>query len=410
MDGRRDAVGPPEDDDGRSPLRRRDFAIYWWSQMVSSPGTWVHNVTASVLILTLTGSPFMVGVVNFALFIPTLLFSLSAGTLGDRVDKRRVVAAAQTGACLVAGATAVLSATGVLTPALLVLTCFLLGTANATSKPAMSAMIPLLVPRPAVARATAVNVLQFQLGQIIGPGLASIILLVGTPAWGFGLNALSCLGPVLGMQLIRLRASTAPARDPRSRSRGTSDGLRFIRGSATMPAILLTVVLSNGAVEALRTLAPTLAAGLDRPAAAGVIIMGYSVGALLGLLVFPRVERRLRGRVVLVSAFGLQALGVTCVALAPGLPLTVLAAAPIGVGFSFTTPLLSASLQALTPDQYLSRVMSTFSIAHLGLRPVFALVAGGLASLLDARAALVAFVVLALAAAVLVHRRRVADG
>ena len=399
----------PEGESARALLRRRDFGIYWWSQMVSSPGTWVHNVTASVLMLTLTGSPFLVGVVNFAIFIPTLLFSLPAGTLGDRVDKRRVVAAAQLAAALVAAVLTVLSATDRLTPATLVLMCFLVGTANAVSKPALSAMIPLLVPRPSVARATAVNVMQFQLGQIVGPALASLILVVGTPAWGFGLNAVSCLSPVVAMQLIRLREVRRPARAAGARASGTAEGLRFIRATSAMPAILVTVIVSNGAVEALRTLAPTLARDLDRPAAAGVIIMGYSVGALLGLVSFGSVEDRLPRRWLLVMAFGLQALGVACVALAPNLPLTILAAAPIGVGFSLSTPLLSASLQALAPDEYRSRVMSAFSMAHLGLRPLFALVAGGLATLLDATTALAVFAVVAVIAAVVVRRRRVAE-
>ena len=403
------AAPEPAPESARALLRRRDFGIYWWSQMVSSPGTWVHNVTASVLMLTLTGSPFMVGVVNFAIFIPTLLFSLPAGTLGDRVDKRRVVAVAQLAAALLAGVLTVVTAAGRLTPVLLALLCFGVGTANAVTKPSLSAMVPLLVPRASVARATAVNVMQFQLGQIIGPALASLILVAGTPAWAFGLNAASCLGPVVAMRLIRLRPSGRPPRAPGARAGGTGEGLRFIRATSAMPAILLTVILSNGAVEALRTLAPTLARDLDRPAAAGVIIMGYSVGALLGLVSFGWVEDRLPRRWLLVTAFALQALGVACVALAPGLPLTIAAAAPIGVGFSLSTPLLSASLQSLSPDEYRSRVMSAFSMAHLGLRPLFALVAGGLATVLDTTTALMVFAAVALTAAVLVRRRRVAD-
>ena len=83
-------------------LRRRDFALYWWAGTVSGPGTWLHNVTASVLMLQMTGSPFLVGLVNFATFIPTLLFSLPAGSLGDRFDKRWVVAWSQLAALVVA--------------------------------------------------------------------------------------------------------------------------------------------------------------------------------------------------------------------------------------------------------------------------------------------------------------------
>lgn len=399
--------GPP----ARHLLRRRDFGLYWWSQLVSSPGTWVHNVTASVLMFTMTGSSFLVGVVNFATFIPTLLFSLPAGSLGDRLDKRRLVAVALSAGALVAAVLTVLSATAVLTPALLVGACFLIGTANAVAKPSLSAMIPMLVPREAIARATALNVMQFQFGQIVGPGLASVILLTAEPAWGFGINAVSFLAPVVAMPLLHLGVAGAARQRPAGRPRGaTAEGVRFIRSSAAMPAILVTVVLSNGAVEALRTLAPTLADDFGRPAAAGVIIMGYSVGALLGLLSFPRLEPHLPRRRMLPTAFVMQASGVACVALAPNLPLTVVAAAPIGIGFSLSTPLLSAALQELAPDAFRSRVMSVFSMAHLGLRPVFALVAGGVATLLGAPVALTLFAVVAAVTSLEVHRRRVAGG
>jgi MFS family permease len=402
-------TAPPDPDESpssRDLLRRRDFGLYWWSLMVSSPGTWLHNITASVLMLTLTGSPFMVGVVNFAIFVPTLVFSLPAGALGDRVDKQRLVSVALGAGAVVAPVLTALSATGALTPALLVLTCFGIGTANAVAKPAVSAMVPLLVPRASVGRATALTVMQFQLGQIIGPGLASLILLTATPAWGFALNAVSFLGPILAMQLLRLRPQAPAARGERPTS-ATRDGLRFIRGTATMPAILVTVVLSNGAVEALRTLAPTIADGFGRPASAGIIVMGYSVGALLGLVSFGTIEKHLPRRWMLLTAFSLQAVGVTCVALAPDLVLTVAGALPIGIGFSLSTPLLSAALQDLSTDGYRSRVMSVFSMAHLGVRPVYALVAGAGATLVGTPATLAVFAAAAAVTALGTHRRGV---
>jgi MFS family permease len=406
----REALGPDPVEEIPSAwalLRRRNFGLYWWAGMVSGPGTWLHNVTASVLIFTMTGSPFMVGVVNFATFIPTLLFSLPAGALGDRFDKRRVVTVCQVVAMAVALGLTVLSARDVLTPWLLIGICFLLGTAAAVSKPALSALLPDLVPRAAVARATALNVTQFQFGQIVGPGLASLILILGSPTWAFGINAATFLGPIVAMQLIRPRPDVA------GRGKGgrgsVVEGLGFIRRSAAMPAILLAVVLSNGAVEALRTLAPTLAGGMDRPEAAGVLIMGYSVGAMVGLVCYGWIEGVLPRRWMLVTAFTLQALGVACVALAPNLPLTVLAAAPIGIGFSLSTPLLSASLQNLAPDDFRSRVMSAFSMAHLGLRPLFALVAGGLATVLSTEWALGAFAAVAVLAAGFAWRRKVAQ-
>ncbi|MCW2700320.1 MAG: transporter [Blastococcus sp.] len=388
-----------------SLLRQRDFALYWWAGMVSGPGTWLHNVTASVLMLQMTGSPFMVGLVNFATFIPILLFSLPAGSLGDRFDKRRVVAWSQAAALLVATGLALLSGLGMITPWPLIGACFLLGTAAAVAKPSMTALLPALVPRSAVARATAVNVTQFQFGQIAGPALASLILIVGSPTWAFAINAATFLGPIAAMPFIRPREDEGHGRKAGGGS--VREGLRFIRRSGAMPAILLSVVLCNAAVEALRTLSPTLADQFERPEAAGIVIMGYSVGAMLGLVSYGRIEDLLPRRLMLVTAFGLQAVGVACVALAPSLAITVVAAAPIGIGFSLSVPLLSASLQELAPDEFRTRVMSTFSMAHLGLRPLFALGAGALASGFGVHWALAVFALVAVLAGGFVRYRRV---
>ena len=399
---------PAGGDDTRGPLRRRDFAIYWWAGIVSSPGNWASNVCASVLMLSLTGSPFMVGVVNFAIFIPNLLFSLPAGALGDRVERRRMVVVTQSVAMAAAVVMAVLSGTGALTPWLLVATCFVLGTANAFTKPPMLALIALLVPRPMVARATALNVVQFQFGQIVGPGIASVILLAATPTWAFAINAVSCLGPIAAMLLIRLgSAADRGSVKRKSGSGGVVEGLRLVARTPLMPAILLAVVLTNAAVEALRTLAPTLSSELGLPDAAGVVIMGNSIGAMLGLVTFGLIEKVLPRRWMLTTAFALQALGAAVVAVGGSLPVLALGALPIGIGFSLSIPLLSASLQMLSPDDFRSRVMAVFSMAHLGLRPLFALAAGALASAFGGAWSLAVFAVAAAVVAVVIRRLRV---
>jgi hypothetical protein len=176
-----------------------------------------------------------------------------------------------------------------------------------------------------------------------------------------------------------------------------------------MPAILLAVVLTNAAVEALRTLAPTLSSELDLPDAAGVVIMGNSIGAMLGLVTFGLIEKVLPRRWMLTTAFALQALGAAVVAVGGSLPVLALGALPIGIGFSLSIPLLSASLQMLSPDDFRSRVMAVFSMAHLGLRPLFALAAGALASAFGGAWALAVFAVIAAVVAVVIRRLRVDD-
>jgi MFS family permease len=388
----------------RPLLLRRAFGAYWAGGLLSNTGTWLQNVSASIFIFTLTGSPLLVGVLNFATFVPILLFSLPAGTLADRVDRRRVVVVTQTVSLVAAVALTVTTAAGRATPGLLVAVAFVMGTSYAFAKPALSSLLPALVAKQEVARATAVNTLQFTVGQILGSALASLLLAVAGPAWAFGVNAVTFLGPIAAMAVVRLE----PLAQGRAKARGRAvDGLRFLRSSEGLLAVLGMVVLANAATEALRTLAPTLTTTVLAlpPSRAALIVTAYSGGAAGGLVLFSVFLRVLQPGQAVAAAFTLQALGVLGVALSPSFALTLAAAALIGIGFSLAVPVLNTALQNASPEDFRGRVMAAFAMAHLGVRPAFALLAGALAAAGGARVGMLAFGLLALLALVLLGAR-----
>lgn len=76
-------------------LRHRNFRIYWLGQAVSLVGTWIQNVALAWLVLELTGSPLLLGLVGAAQFTPILLFSLLGGVIADRMAKRRLIIGTQ---------------------------------------------------------------------------------------------------------------------------------------------------------------------------------------------------------------------------------------------------------------------------------------------------------------------------
>jgi MFS family permease len=375
--------------------------------VISNTGTWVQNVTASILIFSLTGSAFLVGVLNFATFAPILLFSVPAGMLADRVDRRFVVVVTSAISALAAAALAVVTLQGRVTATLLVAVAAVLGTAYAFAKPATSSLLPALVPRDEVPRATVVNTMQFTVGQVAGSALASLLLATAGPGWAFGVNAVTFLAPIGAMLLIHL----PPSGSPRSKGRrGALQGFRFLRSAPGLLAVLLVVVLNNSATEMLRTLAPSIATRLlERgESAAALIVTSYSMGAAAGLLLFGTFLRVLSPPRAIAVASVLQVVGVLGVALSPSYPLTLAAAVPIGIGFSIAIPVLNAALQNGSPDEFRGRVMAAFAMAHLGVRPLFALLSGALAALAGARVAVLAFAAFAVLALVIGTRTSIA--
>jgi MFS family permease len=401
----------PRADSGWLLLRQPYFAAYWASGLVSNMGTWLHNVTAGVVMLRLTDSAFMVGLVSVATFLPMLLFSLAGGALADRNDRRVIVGITQ-GVALATGLSlAGLVATDHLHPVQLLAGCFVIGTCYSIAKPALSAMLPDLVPRSAIVNATAFNTLQFNLGQVLGPGLATLVLLVGSPAVAFGLNSLTFLVQVLVVLRLPDRVAGRRRGDPTPAARrgGVLGGLAFIRETPPMGSALVAVVLANAAVEALRTLAPLVARDVlhQEPAVAGTIVLGSSAGAVVGVLAFPVIRRYVPPVLATPLAFALQATGVLVIALAPAsLALVMLAAFPVGLSFSYLVGSLSGRLQELATDDVRGRVMSAFSMSHLGCRPAYAVLVGSTTSLLGVRWAFLAVGLLAAVGAGLSWRRR----
>jgi MFS family permease len=339
----------------------------------------------------------MVGVLNFAYFSPILLFSLYGGVLADRYDRRWIVVICQSISLALAAALTLLTVTGRVTPALVIALSFGMGTAYSLAKPATSALLPALVPRADLAPATAINSIQFVGGGVVGSSVAALVLAFQGPEWAFGLNTLTFLGPIVAMLLIRLPVQSAPKKSSPTGFGALLEGLRYVRSDSTMVVVVAAVVMTNGAIEALRTLAPTFATEVlgQGESATGTIVAASSVGALIALLSFGWVHRRLPGFQLASLGFLLQGIGAALFALSPTYPLSLIAALPIGLGFSFNTPVLNSRLQELSPEEFRGRVMSTFAMAHLGMRPFSALLAGALASFVGARPAMLVFALVA---------------
>jgi MFS family permease len=364
----------------------RPYAAYWTGGLLSNVGTWLQNVTASVLVFNMTHSTFMVGVLNMATFAPVFALSIYGGMLSDRFDPRRVIMVNQTISLAIATLITVLSGLGALNAGLLIVLAGGLGSAYALAKPGLTSLLPALVDRKDLAHATAVNNLQFNFGQVAGSGLSAVILAVSGPTVAFALNAVSFLGPITAMWVMR----NVDLGKRKVKLRGS--GLEGLKYAVNTPAILILlsgVALSYAAVEAIRTLAPDL----SHPSArAGVLITAYGIGATVGLVCFGQLSKRLDPIRMLWLAFGCQAVGMIGVTLTGDFVVTCASAPLIGFGFALNIPVLTAALQLSCPDEMRGRISSLFSMIHLGLRPAFALLAGGLAGFVDARATIAIFV------------------
>lgn len=353
--------------------------------MLSNIGTWVQNVAGSVFVYDLTGSAFAVGVLNFATFLPILLFSVTGGVLSDRFDRRMIVSASQMASLLVASSLAVTVATGGATELQVIVTAFLLQTSWSIAKPSMIAILPALVPRALLAEAVGLNTLQFITGQIGGPILTTVVLATGGYAWAFAINAATFVGPILAMAYLYRRDLGRGVSREVTRVGAAVARLSlgaYVRAQPWVVSALLAVISTSAILEVVRTNAPVIVAQrLGLPSTeTGLIIAAQSAGSALGLLAFIPLRRWDISRKFPAIGLVLQAAGLGITSIATTLPLAAIGVGAIGMGFSFCFPIVTGVLQTEVPDVIRGRLMSIHQMAHLGNRPFTALAAGAIAA------------------------------
>ena len=360
-------------------LAHRSFRNYWVGLFLSNIGSWMQTVAQGWLVLRLSDSALVLGLVTFAGSIPSLLLAPLAGVAADRYDRRRILLATQT--TQMACALALAAATGwrFATVPLVAAVAIVNGVANAFTTPSHQSLFLNLVGREDLMNAIALNSMQFNLSRVIGPMLAGVTIAAAGETACFFLNAVSFVA-------ILIPIASLP-KLPRSRgsSRGAwidlRVGLRFARRDPLLPQLLaVTAALAVFGTPAV-TLAPLFAAKLlgVGPEGLGGMLSAVGLGAVAAALALAwRSGLSEKGRAVRLAslAFAVALLGFG-LSHRYGVALAWLAL--LGAAMTSSSSLINTLMQERAPDRLRGRVISLYALAWLGLVPVGNLQAGAVA-------------------------------
>jgi len=374
--------------------RNRDFTLLWSSQVISTVGTRVTSVAYPLLVLLLTGSPALAGVVGFAQTLPFLLLYLPGGAWVDRWDRRRTMVACEIGRTVALGSiavTAVIGGVHAVTVAQLAAVAFVEGSLFVLFDLSEGAALPRLVPAGQLPTAVAWNQARTQGADLVGQPLGGLLFAIA-PALPFAVDSVSYLvsGGAVAAIRTRLQGERAATVD-RLRSR-IAEGVRFVRRSAFLRETVVIVgwinLVFNGSFLVVIVRAQRLGGS---PGQIGLMLAAFGAGGILGALAAPAIQRRLSGRVVLVAIAWLwTGLGVV-LAFAPSLVwLAVLVFALNLFGAPYNV-VIAARMYQLVPEQIFGRVRSVGRIVAWGTIPIGTLLGGVLAERLGAAPALLVF-------------------
>jgi MFS family permease len=273
-----------------APLREPLFRSMWLAAIVSYIGTWMQAVGAGWMMAVLTMSPLMVGLVQAAVALPVFLVILPAGALADMVDRRRFLLATQGWMVLASGALGLLTLLHVVTPWILLGFTFLLGLGAVMNDPAWQAITPELVPSEQHAAAVALNSAGFNVARAVGPALGGMVIAAAGSGVAFLLNALSFFGVIVVLYVWKRPQPEEPSRESVWEAIWT--GVRYVRGSELVRAVLVRTGAFSVAAIALLALLPILARPYG-PTGYGALLGCFGVGALIGATALPRLRRNL---------------------------------------------------------------------------------------------------------------------
>lgn len=361
-------------------LRHRNYRLFFAGQLTSLTGTWMQNVAQSWLVYELTQSPLYLGIVSFASALPTLLFSLGAGVLVDRVPKRRLLLTTQTWAMLLAFILAADVFSGFVQAWHIVILSFLLGTVNAFDAPARQAFTVEMVEREDLMNAIALNSSIFNGARVIGPTLAGITLAALGPAWCFFLNGVSFIAVIVGLALMRVKPFV-PEAHQHSAFAQLREGLGYIWHTQNVRTLIAMVAVSSVFGVGYMALLPAFARDILHQGATGLGLMSASVGtgALTGALVLASLGNYRRKGMLLTAGNLLLPLMVLLFAFSRVFPLSLLILVAAGWSFMVQNATANTLIQTTVPDRLRGRVMSVHTLAFMGLFPLGSLLAGTVA-------------------------------
>jgi len=219
-----------------SPFRHRLFAAMWGGQFVSNIGSWMQTVAEQWLMLTLTGSAAYVALVQTASGLPVVLFAIAAGTIGDLVD-RRFLLATQTFMLAAAAALGVLAIAGPVSPWVLLALVFAVGTGQALTSPTWQTLQPELVSPAEWVQAISLGSVNQNLARAVGPAIGGVLLAATSAGAVFLVNA-ATFAAVIGA-LFAWHSTRAPDALPREHvGEAIRAGGRYVAASPVLRVIL----------------------------------------------------------------------------------------------------------------------------------------------------------------------------
>jgi MFS family permease len=329
----------------------------------------MQSVAEPWLVLSIGGSPFLLGLDAFAMNAPFWILALLGGILADREDRRMIIYVFQGIQMVCPMVIVALVAMGWVKVWMIIGVSLVVGITDALSAPAFSSLIPSIVSREDLRPALALNSIQFNLSRVLGPAIAGLIMLKYGFRWCFGANAASYIPFFLSIYWLHPPArGLGQEASVKQNLRSTIEGIGAILRSQKTGWALLSVLCTGFFCGPLVTFSPVIVKDVLHADVGqfGGVMTAFGIGGMLGpLLILLTMQRFDTMKMSLTAALGY---GLFMMAVSMVGAVWQLAVLLVGSGFLLTVANTSANtfLQSEAIDQNRGQMASLFMLATRG--------------------------------------------
>lgn len=360
-------------------LENKNFRIYIGGQFISLIGTSMQQLAMSWMIYKLTNSPMWLGFAGFSAQLPMFIFGLFAGVIVDHVDRHKLLIWTQALAAIQAIALAVLTLTGHVTLAHLIILDFTLGTINAFDMTTRQAFVVQMVgSKKDLPNAIAINSSVINLTRLLGPAIAGALIAIVGEGMCFLINGISYIAVLLALLNLKVSPYIPPAFDPRKIFSNFKVGYEAIFKNEHLRAVIFFLTFISFFGIPYTTFFPAIAAKVPNGGATalGWISSCVGIGSLLSALYLSN-RRGAPTLARIVGAAGI-AFGLFLMILSQLEHFQFILFSVFTTGMSMMLQLASSNtmIQSTVDDDKRGRVMSFFNVALLGIAPFGSLMMG----------------------------------
>ncbi|MCP9956162.1 MFS transporter [Streptomyces sudanensis] len=375
----------------RGSVVGRGFRLFWFGETVNLLGNGIAVVALPlVAVLTLHAGTLVVGLLTSVAYLPWLILGLPAGAWVDRLPRRPVMLVCNAVSFVAFASVPAAAWAGALTIPHLLLTAFVGGCADVFFTTAQRAYVPTLLSDAELLAGNARLQGSESTAEVVGPGLAGLLVQAFGAATGLLANALSFLVSWLCLRAIRTTEPPPPAVRRRRLRTEVGDGLRFLFRDPVLRTLAVFSAVSNIALTGLSSievafLVRTVGAG---EAVAGAVLTLCGLGGILGVLLSNRVSHRFgTARAVLICQVGAAPFTLLFPLTGPGAGLAFFVVGGVGAGAGVVAAnvITDTFRQRYCPPDLIGRISASAAVTSFGAIAVGGLLGGVLGEMSGVR-------------------------